>query len=34
LNMHKENIAIETISKCAHLTIEEVKKIIEDNSQE
>ena len=34
LNMHNENIPLEVIAKCANLTIEEVKDIIDDNSQE
>ena len=31
LNMHKENIAIETIIKCTSLTEEQVKEIIDNN---
>ena len=34
LNMHKDNLALDLIAKYANLTIEEVKEIIEDNSQE
>ena len=31
LNMHNEGISIETISKCANLTIQEVEDIINQN---
>ena len=33
LNLYKENIPLEVIAKCANLTIEEVKKIIDDNQE-
>ena len=33
LNLYKENITLEVIAKCANLTIEEVKKIIDDNQE-
>jgi len=32
LNMHNKNITLDIIAECANLTIEEVKKIIEDNN--
>jgi len=34
LNMHNKNISLDIIAECVNLTLEEVKEIIEDNSQE
>ena len=31
LNFYKENVALEVIAKCANLTLEEVKEIIDNN---